>query len=201
MILEGVVTTQNSDLTTNIAAMGPEVGSDLSSFILKPFKTSRTFENLSRTSRGILHVVDNVEIILSSVINIWHEQPQLKRSPISDCHYLADACRWFEFEVIDWEVNQDRTRLTCRTLHAETIRDFFGFNRAKHVILEAAVLASRIHMTGPEPLLKRITEWKEIVRKTGGESDLRAWAMVESFLAKSQQTDSGSSSAAHEASS
>ena len=56
---------------------------------------------------------------------------------------LADACRFYEFRVVELDDRDDRTRIVVETVAQGRHRDFFGFNRAKHAVLEAAILATR----------------------------------------------------------
>ena len=60
MILEGIVTTLDSDGRVNIAPMGPIVDVAMSTLHFRPFKSSRTYANLMQTQCGVFHVVDDV---------------------------------------------------------------------------------------------------------------------------------------------
>ena len=53
MILEGIVTTQSPEGGLNIAPMGPKIPPDLSmgTFVLRPYKTSTTYQNLKGLRR------------------------------------------------------------------------------------------------------------------------------------------------------
>ncbi len=48
MILEGIVTTQNADGTTNVSPMGPRMDGGFERFVLRPFQTSTTYRNQKR---------------------------------------------------------------------------------------------------------------------------------------------------------
>ena len=48
--------------------MGPEVDTPLTGLVLKPYKSSRTYQNLKRTPAGVLHVTDDVELIARAAI-------------------------------------------------------------------------------------------------------------------------------------
>ena len=68
MILEGIVTTLNSDGTVNVAPMGPEVDESLTRLVLKPYQTSTTYGNLQRAGQGVFHVTDDVELLARAAI-------------------------------------------------------------------------------------------------------------------------------------
>ncbi len=69
MILEGIVTSQNSAGALNIAPMGPIVDESLTWLHLRPFQTSTTFRNLKETGCGVFHVVDDVLLIAQAALN------------------------------------------------------------------------------------------------------------------------------------
>ena len=56
---------------------------------------------------------------------------------------LLDACRYYEFRVAELDDREERTTIVAETAAQGRLRDFFGFNRARHAVLEAAILATR----------------------------------------------------------
>jgi len=67
MILEGIVTTLNEDGSPNISPMGPEVDVPLTQFVLKPFKTSRTYHNLKRLGEGVLNGILTARLGIAAI--------------------------------------------------------------------------------------------------------------------------------------
>ena len=59
---------------------------------------------------------------------------------------LEAACSWHELEVEAIDATPPRSRIDARIVHRGRGREFIGFNRAKHAVLEAAILATRVHM-------------------------------------------------------
>src|SRR5688500_15661065 len=98
MILEGIVTTLNADGTANVSPMGPRVSPDGRTFILRPFRTSTTYQNLKRQGCGVLHVTDDVELLARAAIGRV-SPPQLAAIEGFDVPRLADTCRWQAFRV------------------------------------------------------------------------------------------------------
>lgn len=178
MILEGIVTTLNADRSPNISPMGPEVDTPLTRFVLKPYKTSRTYQNLKRVGEGVLHVTDDVELIARAAINRFNGLPAMFPATAVDGFVLADACRWYAFRVANLNDREDRTRIECEVIDEGRIRDFFGFNRAKHAVLEAAILATRTKFLPQSEVVEALARLQVIVDKTAGEQERRAFGML-----------------------
>lgn len=178
MILEGIVTTLNEDGSPNISPMGPEVDTPLTTFVLKPYKSSRTYQNLKRTGEGVLHVTDDVELIARAAINRLDELLATFPTDAVAGVVLAEACRWYAFRVAELNDNDDRTRIECKVVAEGRLRDFFGFNRAKHAVLEAAILATRTQFLPQSEVNEVLVRLQVIVDKTAGEQERRAFAML-----------------------
>lgn len=181
LILEGVVTTVNSDGSPNIAPMGPIVDRDLSQLTLRPFNTSQTYANLRRTGEGVLHVTDDVELMARAAVN---ELPTPKLMPAKSVTglVLADACRWYEFRVRELDDSQARTRIRCDVVDQGHLREFFGFNRAKHAVIELAILATRVDLLPAEQIRGDLERLSIIVEKTAGEQEERAFEFLMNYL-------------------
>jgi hypothetical protein len=67
-------------------------------------------------------------------------------------------------------------------VHRGERRPFFGFNRARHAVLEAAILATRLHLLSSEEVLSALIPMRSAVEKTGGPSELSAFEMLEEFI-------------------
>ncbi|MCC7421136.1 MAG: DUF447 family protein [Planctomycetaceae bacterium] len=196
MILEGVVTTHDADGRLNVAPMGPIVDAEMTRLVLRPFKTSTTYRNLQATGCGVFHITDDVLLIARAALGQLEETPQTFPAERIDGAVLRDACRWYEFEVESLEDSQDRTEIVARVVHVGRLRDFIGLHRARHAVIEAAILATRIHLTGREPVLQQMAGLRSAVEKTGGEAERTAFAMIERFVRG--EGDSGSANASRE---
>lgn len=183
MILEAIVTTLNEDNRVNISPMGPLVtGDDLSRFELRPFNTSTTFANLERSGCGVLHITDDVELFARSAIGQLETEPRLVDAETIAGKILADACRGCEFQVEFIEGPGPRMHLNCRTTRLFRFRDFFGFNRAKHAVIEAAILATRVDFLPAELIASQFRDLASAVTKTGGESERRAFDLLSHYV-------------------
>jgi hypothetical protein len=184
MILEGIVTTVAADGTPNIAPMGPRVDAAMQHFVLRPFRTAQTYRNLKERGAGVLHVTDDVLLLARAALGPVDPPPALQPATHIDGYVLAGACRFYEFRVRSFDEREERVRIEAEVVHTVRLRDFFGFNRAKHAVVEAAILATRTDFL---PLAEIETEFRKlaiIVDKTGGEQELQAFAFLRAHVAR-----------------
>jgi hypothetical protein len=182
MILEGIVTTLNENGSANISPMGPEVEPAINRFVLKPYQTSTTYSNLKRAGAGVLHVTDDVELLARAAINQFDELPRLLPAEAVAGVILADACRWYAFRVTDLNDQEQRTRIACEVVATGRLRDFFGFNRAKHAVVEAAILSTRIAFLPADEIRAEFAKLRVLVDKTGGDSEHDAFALLDAYV-------------------
>jgi len=184
MVLEGLVTTTNADGTVNISPMGPVVdGPEFQSFSLRPFDTSTTYYNLLRTGEGVFHVTDNVEMIARAAVGRL-KQPPLMPTPGGAGWIVQDACRWYAFRVREKSVVAPRIDLKCEIVARGTLREFWGLNRAKHAVLEAAILATRTHLLELSAIEGELLRLEPLVTKTGGEAENLAFRFLREYISE-----------------
>jgi hypothetical protein len=185
MILEAIITTTNEDGSVNVSPMGPLVNGDSADgFELRPFETSRTFANLQQRPYGVLHVTDDVMLFAKAAIGKLDEVPSVRSAEVNENAFiLEDACRWCEFEAVYFETSEPRKNIRCKSIAAGRNRDFWGFNRAKHAVLEAAILATRIDFLPIEEIASQYESLRVIVDKTGGNVEKEAMSLLEQFVA------------------
>jgi uncharacterized protein len=177
MILEALVTTLNEDGSANFAPMGPRVEPDFHSFVLRPFKSATTYENLKRHGEGVLHVTDDALMIARAAIGL---DPQAETRPASLVRgrVIVGACRYHEFRVVEVDDREDRATLRCETVTSGTLREWFGFNRAKHAVIEAAILATRVGILPMDDIADELRRLARPVTKTGGPDEFEAFALL-----------------------
>jgi hypothetical protein len=183
MILEGIVTTVAPGGAVNVAPMGPHVeGETFDRFLLKPFRTAQTYLNLKAHGEGVLHVVDDVQLLARAAVGALDVPPPVRPAERVRGWVLCDACRWFEFRVTRIDDAAERATLEAEVVHAGRLRDFFGFNRAKHAVVEAAILATRTAFLPREQIEAEYRKLAPLVQKTGGERERQAFAFLEAFV-------------------
>ncbi len=181
-LLEGIVTTLDADGTPHIAPMGPIVDADFNRFVLRPFRTSVTYENLKRSGVGVLHVTDDVELLARAAVGRLEQLPRLVPAETVEGVILADACRWYAFRIESLDDRDERTRIVARIVDRGRLRDFFGFNRAKHAVVEAAILATRVGLLEANHIRAELERLAVIVEKTGGHQERRAFAFLQTHV-------------------
>jgi hypothetical protein len=183
MILEGIVTTLGPEGGVNIAPMGPRVDAAMREIVLRPFRTSTTYQNLKHAGVGVLHVTDDVELLARAAIGPVTPLPELVAAEGVAGLRLADTCRWYSFRVRRIDDRDERTSIEANVVASGRVRDFFGFNRAKHAVVEAAILATRTHLIAAEEIAAEFARLKVLVEKTGGEQEQRAFELLSQCVA------------------
>jgi len=184
MILEGIVTTISPEGVLNIAPMGPHVGATMERFVLRPYRTAQTYRNLKAHGEGVLHVTDDVLLLARSALGTVEPPPSLFTASRILGFVLCDACRYYEFRVVSLEDHEERTRIEVEVLDSGTLRDFFGFNRGKHAVLEAAILATRTDFLPLDEIEADFRKFAVIVEKTGGAQEKEAFAFLREHLVR-----------------
>jgi hypothetical protein len=179
MILEGIVTSLSAAGEINIAPMGPRVEAvDFRRFVLRPYPTSQTYRNLKAHGEGVLHVTDDVLLLARAALGPVSPHPTFRAAKCVRGWVLTDACRAHEFRVISIDEREERIRIDAEVVHVCRQRDFFGFNRAKHAVVEAAILATRTDFL---PLADIEAEYRKlaiIIDKTGGDAERQAFEFL-----------------------
>lgn len=182
MILEGIVTSIDPAGLVNFAPMGPYVEPSFETLRLRPYKTSRTYQNLKANGQGVFHVVDDVLLLAQAAIGSLNQLPEIFPAEKIRGQVIKSACRWYEFEVTELDESQDRTNIIARVVHMGRLRDFVGFNRAKHAVLEAAILATRVHLLKRDYILQEYDRLQVPLEKTAGAAELEAFALLRDFI-------------------
>lgn len=183
-ILEGLVTTLNADGSVNVAPMGPIVADSMEWLLLRPFNTSTTFANLRRERCGVFHVTDDVEMLAQAAVAANISKPTFVYYEGVKGAILAGACRWYAFEVYTIDATPERAAVIARVTSRGVLREFFGFNRAKHAVLEAAIVATRVHLAPPANTLAEFDRLQIAVQKTGAAAEHRAMAFLREYVRK-----------------
>jgi hypothetical protein len=184
MILEGIVTTLGPDGTLNVAPMGPVVSDDgtLDSFVLRPFRSAQTHRNLAAHPEGVLHVTDDVLLLARAAIGALDVEPPTIPAETVRGRILADCCRFFEFRITGRDDSSERSRLEATVVRFGRMRDFFGLNRAMHAVVEAAILATRLHLLPREEIDAAYQKLAVLVEKTGGQREREAFALLRAYV-------------------
>ncbi|MEO8634380.1 MAG: DUF447 domain-containing protein [Gemmatimonadales bacterium] len=174
MIIESILTTRAADGTVNCAPMGVEWGD--TEIVIKPFIDTTTFRNLRATGAAVVNLTDDVMLFAQGAT----DTVIFPHGPAHVVHgvVLEAACSWREVEVVSIDDTPPRSRIVTRVVHHGTRREFLGFNRARHAVLEAAILATRTHLLPLPEILAEVARLAVIVEKTAGVREQAAMALV-----------------------
>ncbi|MFL5402981.1 MAG: DUF447 domain-containing protein [Gemmatimonadales bacterium] len=178
MIVETIVTTEAADGTINFAPMGVEWGDE--TIVLKPFLETTTFRNLSATGVAVVNLTDDVMLFAQGAISS-PQFPSFAATVVKGA-VLEAACSWRELRVATIDATPPRSRIETRVVHQGTRREFIGFNRARHAVLEAAILATRTHLLPAEQIRDEFARLQIIVDKTAGPREREAMELLTQYV-------------------
>jgi uncharacterized protein len=173
-IVETITTTINPDGTVNCAAMGVEWGDE--TIVIKPYLSTRTLRNLRATGAAVVNLTD--DILLFTQAALGDPRPATRPTATIDGAVLADACSWREVTVEAIDVSGPRARVTTHVVGRGDGREFLGFNRARHAVLEASILASRTRMLPAAEIRAELERLQVPVDKTAGPREREAMELV-----------------------
>ena len=179
-IIESVVTTINPDGSVNCGAMGVEWGAER--IVIKPYRGTRTLRNLRATRAAVVNLTD--DILLFSQAALGDPHPPTHPAASVEGAVLDDACSWREVRVEAIDESAQRARVSTVVVDGGTGREFVGFNRARHAVLEASILASRVRMLPAEEIRAELGRLQVLVDKTGGSREREAMDYVIKALAR-----------------
>ena len=174
MIVESIVTTVAADGTVNCAPMGVEWGDDR--IVLKPFLDTATYRNVTVLRSAVVNLVDDVRIFARAAISN-PVYPTVPAAVVKGVR-LVDCCSWRELEVRSLDSTPPRSRIETDVVHRGVVREFVGFNRARHAVLEAAIYATRLHLLPREFISSELERLQVIVDKTAGPAEQEAMALL-----------------------
>ena len=154
-IVETVTTTINPDGTVNSAAMGVEWGDE--TIIIKPFRSTRTLRNLRARGAAVVNLTDDILLFTQAALSDPH--------PPTRATATIDA-------------SGPRARVTTHVVGRGVGREFLGFNRARHAVLEASIIASRAHLLPAGKIRVELERLQVLVDKTAGPREHEAMELV-----------------------
>jgi hypothetical protein len=178
VIIETIVTSLAPDGGINFAPMGVEWSDQ--SLVLKPFLETTTFRNVTGSGAAVVNLTDDVMLFAQAAIS----NPQYSSFPAEKVRgvVLEAACSWRELEVVSVDDTPPRSRIETRVVHRGWHREFLGFNRARHAVLEAAILATRTHLLPAEQIRQEFAKLQVIVDKTAGPREQEAMALLTRYV-------------------
>jgi hypothetical protein len=91
---------------------------------------------------------------------------------------LQTTGRYHEFRVVELDDRSERARIVIESVAEGTLSPLFGLNRAKHAVVEAAILATRLEFLDPVEILAEYAKLAIPVLKTGGPDERLAFGLL-----------------------
>tara|TARA_B110000259_G_scaffold132476_1_gene149456 strand:+ start:417 stop:980 length:564 start_codon:yes stop_codon:yes gene_type:complete len=178
-VRETIVTTKNLDGTTKISPLGIYIENNV--LKIKPFKPSASLDNILRNKSGVINYIDDVRIFASCIVK-KDIKSDLKKAKIIDCSVLKDAISHTEFVIEKVEGDDTRPTIICKSVHEETHKMYYGFNRAKSAVIELCILASRLGIIEDEKIIDEIKYLEISIDKTAGKREREAWEWLIDYI-------------------
>jgi hypothetical protein len=178
MIIETLFSTLDEANRPNFAPMGVLWGEE--HMIVRPYRHTTTYRNLVATRYGVANVTDDVLAFVRSAL----ADVVLPHFPASNVPGVVfeDACFWRELAVIEVGGEEERAEVRCQVVGRGWQRDFLGFNRGKNAVIEATILATRLHLHPLPEVLAEMARYEEIVGKTGNEAEKTAMGYLIEYV-------------------
>lgn len=178
MIIETIFSTLDGDGKPNFAPMGVEWGDEI--LTVRPYRDTHTCRNLLSSGCGVANLTDDVTaFVRCGLYDVT--LPHFRAQAIPGVIY-QETCSWLEMEVVSHGGTDQRAEFRCRILHRGRQRDFLGFCRAGCAVIEAAILATRLDFHNRGEVTEKLSNYGEIVEKTGGEKEKKAFRMVWDYV-------------------
>lgn len=178
VILECIVTTRDPGGRLNVAPMGvvPEGGT----MLLRPFRDTATYRNLVSTGQAVVNSTDDACLFAYAALGDV-EPPTVPATAVEGA-ILASACHFWEVRVEAVGGGPERAEIRARVVAEGRLREFLGFNRARHALLEATILATRVHLLPAGQIRDELERLAVVVHKTGDAAEREAMAFVRAYV-------------------
>ena len=179
MIRECIVTTLSDEGHVHIAPLGliaTTLDDEAGGWIIAPFRPSTTLDNLRATSFAVASFTDDVLVFAGCLTGRkdWPTRPATHVPGVVLDGALAHA----ELKVERIEEDEQRAALPLPRGASATHAPFPGFNRAQGAVIEAAILATRLHMLPREKVERELGYLQIAVEKTAGPREHEAWRLL-----------------------
>jgi hypothetical protein len=174
MIRECIVTTLNAEGRVHVTPLGLIAEDD--GWIIAPFKPSATLDNLRGHPYAVANFTDDV-LIFAGCLTGNRDWPTRAALRVPG-RILDAALAHAELKVERVEEDEQRPRFHCKVVFEANHAPFQGFNRAQAAVIEAAILASRLHMLPREKIERELGYLQMAVEKTAGAKEHEAWRLL-----------------------
>jgi hypothetical protein len=183
-LLETVMTTTGPDGIVNCAAMGVRWGDE--ELVFWPFNATRTLRNLRFRGEAVVHLTDDVLLFVEAALG--RPAPAMRPASVIAGAVIEAASAWREVvvtEIAPADERLPRSRARARVVAAGTgTQPPLGLCRARHAVVEASILASRLRWLGAEHVEAELGRLQELVDRTAGSRERAAMDYVRRYVAE-----------------
>ena len=156
MIIETIVSTIDNDEKVNFSPFG--IKKNKNQIYISPYIPSKTLLNLELTKCAVVNYTDDTSFFVNCIIG----NKKVKK------------------------IIKDKLRPTfvCEIDKSFQLKGYFGHNRAKASIIEACILASRVHLLDKKKILNELSYLSISVDKTAGTLEKKSWKKILKYIDK-----------------
>ncbi|NLI93788.1 MAG: DUF447 family protein [Peptococcaceae bacterium] len=190
MILEAILSSVSEDGKVNFAPVGVHVPDDtfrlseVKEMAMFLYSGSHSFANLKAKPEGVINFTDDVLSFVDTAL--FSALPQTVPSYRVAPPRMTGAKAVWEFAVTRFDDSIKPAKANGRILFFEETAGFTGFCRAHGIILEAAIMATRLQWVRPGEIEKSWPLWQEVVKKTGGIREQKAFRKINDYLVQKE---------------
>jgi len=180
MIIETIVSTIDNDEKVNFSPFG--IKKNKNKIYISPYIPSKTLLNLESTKCAVVNYTDNTSFFVDCIIgNKKFKKKKCKKFP----GFFLEDCFGYE-QVKVKKIIKDKLRPTfvCEIDKSFQIKSYEGHNRAKASIIEACILASRVHLLDKKKILNELSYLSISVNKTAGSLEEKSWKKILKYINK-----------------
>ena len=180
MIIETIVSTISNDGKVNFSPFG--IKKNKNQIYISPYIPSKTLLNLKSSRCAVVNYTDNTSFFVDCITgNKKFKKKKCKNFP----GYFLENCFSYE-QVKVKKIIEDKLRPTfvCEIDESFHIKSYKGHNRAKASIIEACILASRVHLLDKKKILNELSYLSISVDKTAGTLEKKSWKKILKYIDK-----------------
>lgn len=142
IVYEAIATSYTPDKTPHAAAMGVQLNAS-SKLVLRPFKTSQTYQNIVFNKQAVVNLTSDPEHFYRAVFSLGMSYREAR---VVEAPAMADAWGWIEVIAEEFQpLGPLREMVLCKVAHMEEGRlKPAPYTRAAHALIESLIHYTRI---------------------------------------------------------
>ena len=127
-----------------------------------------------------MNYTDNSKFFVNCIVG----NKRFKKKKCNDFNgFFLNECFSYE-EIIVKNILKHKIRPTfvCEIKKTTFNKNYEGFNRANSALIEACILASRIHLLSEKKIFKELDYLFISIKKTAGLSEKKSWEKIYKFI-------------------